>query len=287
MEVGIGLPNPVPGTPGRLLVDWAKRAEERGFHSLATIDRVAYPSYESLISLAAAAAVTTRIELITNILVATTRNPVLLAKEAASVDQISGGRLTLGLGVGGREDDNLASGTSFRNRGQYLEKMLDIMHRAWKGEAVEGSPKPLTPSPVRGSKIPILIGGYIPLAAERASRWGVGWTAGGMTPDQVAQFVPGVQEAWKSAGRSDKPRIVALAYFSLGDEHTQSSKGYLKDYYGYLGEYADTIADSAPRSPEALKGAVKAYADAGVDELILDPTVADLKQVDLAADAVL
>ena len=93
MDIGIGLPNPVPGTPGRTLVEWARRAEERGFSSLATIDRIAYPSYESLISLAAVAAATERIGLLTNVLLGPTRNPVLLAKEAASVDQISGGRL--------------------------------------------------------------------------------------------------------------------------------------------------------------------------------------------------
>jgi alkanesulfonate monooxygenase SsuD/methylene tetrahydromethanopterin reductase-like flavin-dependent oxidoreductase (luciferase family) len=287
MEIGIGLPNPVPGTPGRMLVDWAKRAEERGFSSLATIDRVAYPSYESLIALAAAAAVTERIRLLSNVVVATTRNPVLLAKEAASVDQISGGRFTLGVGVGGREDDNVASRTSFRNRGEYMEEMLEIMHRAWRGEPVEGSPKPVTPMPVRDAKVPVLIGGYIPLSAERAARWGIGWSAGGLPPEQVGAFVPNVHEAWKKAGRSDTPRIVALAYFSLGDEHTDASRGYLKDYYSNLGEYADTIADSAFRSPEALKAGIQAFADAGVDELILDPTVADIGQVDRLADAVL
>ena len=90
MRIGIGLPNTVPGTPGRLLVEWAARAEGRGFSTLATIDRIAYPSYESLVTLAAAAAVTERIALMTNILLSPTRNPVLLAKESASVDQLSG-----------------------------------------------------------------------------------------------------------------------------------------------------------------------------------------------------
>jgi len=103
MKIGIGLPNVVPGTPGDVLVRWAQRAEERGFSSLATIDRIAYPSYESLIALAAAAAVTERVGLYTNVLLGPTRNPILLAKEAASVDQLAGGRLTLGLGVGARE----------------------------------------------------------------------------------------------------------------------------------------------------------------------------------------
>src|SRR2546427_8849371 len=136
MDIGIGLPNPVPGTPGRALVEWARRAEERGFSGLATIDRIAYPSYESLITLAAAAAVTERIGLVTNVLLGPTRNPVLLAKEAASVDQLSGGRLTLGLAVGGRPDDYAAAEQDFRTRGRRFDRELELMHRVWKGEAV-------------------------------------------------------------------------------------------------------------------------------------------------------
>src|SRR5256712_6761952 len=116
MKIGIGLPNPVPGTPGQVLIDWARRAEGRGFSSLATIDRIAYPSYESLIALAAAAAATERIGLVTNILLGPTRNPILLAKESASLDQLSRGRFTLGIGVGSRPDDYEAAERGFGNR---------------------------------------------------------------------------------------------------------------------------------------------------------------------------
>src|SRR5918992_743967 len=159
MDIGIGLPNPIPGTPGRLLVDWARRAEERGFSALGTIDRVAYPSYESLIALAAAAAATDRIGLMTNILLAPTRNPILLAKEAASVDRLSGGRLTLGLGVGGRRDDFEAAERTFEDRGKRFDQDLDLMHGAWRGELVGGSPKPPAPQPVNGDRVPVLVGG--------------------------------------------------------------------------------------------------------------------------------
>ena len=102
MKIGIGLPNPVPSTPGTRLVEWAKLAEERGFSGLATIDRVVYPSYDSLATLAAAAGATTRIGLLTNVLLAPLYPAPLLAKTTASIDQLSNGRLTLGLGPGGR-----------------------------------------------------------------------------------------------------------------------------------------------------------------------------------------
>src|SRR5688500_5442443 len=102
MRIGIGLPSTIPGAAGPLIPGWARRAEERGFSSLATIDRIVFPTYDSLVTHAAAAAVTDRIGLMTSILLAPAYNPVLLAKQAASIDRISSGRLTLGMSVGGR-----------------------------------------------------------------------------------------------------------------------------------------------------------------------------------------
>jgi alkanesulfonate monooxygenase SsuD/methylene tetrahydromethanopterin reductase-like flavin-dependent oxidoreductase (luciferase family) len=287
MKIGIGLPNTIPGTPGRLLVEWARRAEERGFSTLATIDRIAYPSYESLVALAAAGAVTERIELLTNILLAPTRNPILLAKEAASVDQLSGGRLTLGLGVGTRQDDFTAAERQFEDRGRRLDQDLELIHGAWRGELVGGCPKPSTPKPTHDQRVPILIGGMSDQAVERTVQWGVGWTAGGAPADQVQPFAERVRQAWKGSGRPGEPRIVALSYFSMQEARSDESKANLMDYYGYLGEVAQGLADWAPRGTDALKEAAKRYEDIGVDEFILDPTVADLREVDLLADAVL
>jgi alkanesulfonate monooxygenase SsuD/methylene tetrahydromethanopterin reductase-like flavin-dependent oxidoreductase (luciferase family) len=287
MDIGIGLPNTIPGTTGRLLPDWARRAEERGFTSLGTIDRVAYPSYESLVALAAAGAVTERIGLVTNILLATTRNPILLAKESASVDQISGGRLTLGLGVGGRKDDFVAAGTEFAGRGARFEEDLELMHGAWRGELVGGCPKPPTPTATSNDRVPILIGGTADPVVDRVARWGIGWTAGGSAPEQVGPFAERVREAWKGAGREGEPRIVALSYFSIQDEKVEESKANLRDYYAFLGEWVDAIVEGTPRGADALRDTVKRFEDAGVDELILDPTVPDLREVDLLADAVL
>jgi alkanesulfonate monooxygenase SsuD/methylene tetrahydromethanopterin reductase-like flavin-dependent oxidoreductase (luciferase family) len=286
MDIGIGLPNTIPGTDGRTLLAWARRAEQRGFSTLGTIDRIAYPNYESLIALAAAAAATERIRLTTDILLGPTRNPVLLAKEAASVDQISGGRLTLGLGVGSRADDFTAGGQEFKNRGQRWNEALDLIHRAWQGEPVAGSPKPVTPAPVRGGRVPILIGGTSDEAIERAVRWGIGWTAGGGGPQPAGAFAERVRKAWKEAGRDGEPRIVALNYFALGESPEVEQGGYLSDYYGAAPWVAQMI-QYLPRTPEAVRTLASSFADSGVDELIFFPTIADLAQVEMLADAVL
>ncbi len=285
MKIGIGMPNPVPGCPGPLLPAWALAAEQRGFPTLATIDRVAFGNHDSLIALAAAAAVTQRIELLTNILVLPTRDPVLIAKEAATVAAISQGRLTLGVGVGGREDDFTVTGTSFAGRGKRTDEMLQTMQAAWRGEPVAGSPEPVVPT-VPGGTVPLLIGGGGAASVRRTVQYGVGWTAGGASPDQMAPVIAQVREAWQQAGKPGHPRILALAYFSIGDDVEAASVGYLKHYYGFLGSYAEMIAGGALRG-DGITAALPAYEDAGVDELILDPTVADLSQVERLADLVL
>jgi alkanesulfonate monooxygenase SsuD/methylene tetrahydromethanopterin reductase-like flavin-dependent oxidoreductase (luciferase family) len=283
MRIGIGLPNPIPGTPGELLLQWARSAEEAGFSSLATIDRIVYPSYESLITLAAAAGVTQRVGLVTNVLLGPTRNPVLLAKEAASVDQLSGGRLTLGLGVGSREDDFEAAGQDFHTRGKRWGEDLEVIHRVWRGEPM-GAGKPVGPRPVRGDRIPILIGGMNDRAIERTIRWGIGWTVGGATAERGGPFAERVRKAWKEAGREGEPRIVGLTYFALGEGSAEKAASYLTDYYGPFG---NQIAESMPKSDQELKERISSFEGYGFDELFLDPAVADLAQLERAAEVAL
>jgi alkanesulfonate monooxygenase SsuD/methylene tetrahydromethanopterin reductase-like flavin-dependent oxidoreductase (luciferase family) len=287
MRIGIGLPNPVPGTRGKLLFDWARQAEERGFHALATIDRIVYPSYDSLSTLAVAAGATSRIGLFTNILLAPAYQPVLLAKSTASIDQLSGGRLTLGLAPGGRPDDFVAAGREFHSRGKEFDATLDLLHRAWRGEPVGGGDKPVCPPPVHNARTPVLIGGTSDNTIRRVTTWGEGWTAGGGGVAQAAPFIERVRAAWKDAGRSGEPRLAALTYFSLGADAEEESLAYLRDYYGFTGEYADRIASSALRSEAEVRDAVRAFEEIGITELYFDPTNARLDQVDRLADVVL
>lgn len=286
MDIGIGIPNTVPGTRGEQLLDWAGRAEAAGFSSLATIGAVSYPGYEELTVFAAAGAVTERIRFLPNVLIAPARSTAELAKQAASVDQLTGGRLTLGLGIGWRETDYQLTGRDFHTRAQAFDQQLRDLARAWAGEPLADGTRPVGPPPVQQPGIPLMIGGTAEASFRRAAEFGTGWTSGGLPPDAVAGMIQQAQSAWSEAGREGKPRIVALAYFSLGATEAPSRE-YLLDYYRPAGdEMAEMVAGSALRSEEAITGAVSAFADVGVDELILDPTVPDPDQVDQLAAVV-
>lgn len=287
MDVGIGIPNSTPDATGKDLLSWARRAEEAGFSSLASIGAVSFPSYEELSVFAAAGAVTERIRFLSNVLIAPARSTAELAKQAATVDQLTGGRLTLGLGVGWRQSDYTLTGRDFSKRGATFEQQLKDLQRALSGEAIEPDTRPVSPPSVQ-SPIPVLVGGTTDAAVRRAVTLNAqGWTAGGLPPDAVAGFAGKVRDAWQEAGREGSPRIVALVYYGLGDTE-EASRAYLQDYYAPMGsDVADMIAGSALRSADAVKGAMQAYEEAGVDELILDPTVSRPEQVDLLADIAL
>lgn len=279
MRIGIGLPNMIPGTPPADVLAWARKADAGPFSSLATLDRLVYPNYEAMITLAAVAGTTTRIRLMTTVLLAPLRNPALLAKQAASVDALSQGRLTLGLGVGGREDDFAVAGISTHDRGRIFEHQLALMRRAWSGQPPVEGVAPMGPTPGRSGGPEVLIGGNSPRTAARAAQWD-GYIAGGGGPDNAAKVFAGVREAWRDAGRAGAPRLVCATYFGLGPEAADRAGAYIRGYYAFLGPYADRIASGVPTTPAALKDTIKGFAETGADELILWPCIADLDQID-------
>jgi len=185
------LPTTIPGTEGRTLVDWARNAEEAGFSTLGTIGRLVYPNYEELIALSAAAAVTSRIRLTTAVLLAPLyTNAALLAKQAASLDRLSGGRLVLGLGLGGRDDDFAASGVNPGGRGRRLDEQLGLMKRVWAGEEF-GYAGAIGPEPSRPGGPEVLVGGGAEASFRRVARFADGWIMGGGTPEMFAQGAAG------------------------------------------------------------------------------------------------
>ncbi|HEX6819571.1 MAG TPA: LLM class flavin-dependent oxidoreductase [Ktedonobacterales bacterium] len=280
MKVGVGLPAVIPGTPGDVILQWARRADEGPFSSLGIIDRVVYPNYEAMVTLAAAAGATQRIGLMTTVLLAPLRDTAILAKEAASLDALSGGRLTLGLGIGGRADDFAACDVDMHTRGKRFDDQLEMMHHIWRGEPLSKSVGPIGPHPVQPGGPRILIGGYAPAAIGRVARWGEGFIAGGGTPEMAQAGFAAAQKAWSGAGRTGKPSFVGGMYFALGDAAAERGRAYLRDYYSFGGPMADAIAQSMPASEQAVHDAIQAFGAVGMDELILWPTVADVDQLD-------
>ncbi|GAA2669763.1 LLM class flavin-dependent oxidoreductase [Streptomyces aculeolatus] len=285
MDIGIGLPSTITGIPGKLIPEWAVAAEQAGFSTLGTIDRVVYGNLETIPTLAAAAAVTERIGLTTTILIAPYRgNGALLAKQLASVDVLSGGRLTVGAAVGGRQDDYEAAGVPFTGRGRIFDDQLAEMRAVWNQEA-RGRAHPVGPAPVQAGGPPMLFGGDAPATYRRVAEYGAGWILGGGRPEQLAAGAEKAKAAWREAGREGEPRVAALAYASLGPSAEEHARDYLLDYYGFLGDFAERIVEGALTSPKAIAAAKAAFADAGCGELVLFPCNPDVGQVPLLAEA--
>jgi alkanesulfonate monooxygenase SsuD/methylene tetrahydromethanopterin reductase-like flavin-dependent oxidoreductase (luciferase family) len=283
MDVSIGLPATIPGTTGEQLVEWARRADAGPFRSLGIIDRLVFPNFDPMVALAAAAAVTQRIRLTTTVLLAPVRDTGVLAKEAASLDRLSNGRLTLGLGVGAREDDFLYANQDFRTRGKRFDRQLEDMHRIWAGESVNGV-GPAGPTPVQPGGPPIMIGGYSPAAVKRIARWGIGFISGGLAAERARGLYQLARETWASAGRPGAPRLAGSAYFGLGPEARERGGRYLRAYYGEEGGSA--IAGAMPTSREDIRAVLQGFQDAGVDEVFLWPTTPDVDQVEELAEIV-
>lgn len=280
MQVGVGLPAAVPGARPDQVVEWARRAESAGFSSLAALDRVVYDNYDPLIILAAAASVTERIGLCTSVLLAPARgSATILAKQAATIDRLSGGRLTLGLGVGAREDDYAATGADFTDRGRRLDVMLAELVGTW---AAASGPAGIGPASPRG-RPGVVLGGRSPQALDRVARFGDGWVAG--SAGFYATGAAVVREGWRRHGRDGSPRTQAVAYVALGADGPARAERYLPEYYAFLGDAATGLGSTALTSAAAVREVVARLAGEGCDELLLFPCSSDPDQVDLIADA--
>ena len=205
----------------------------------------------------------------------------MFAKQAATIDSLSGGRLTLGLAVGGRPDDYELSGVDFHRRGRIFQQQLDEMTAVWKGETGIG------PAPARDQRPGLLIGGSSDLAFTRAAQYADGWTMGGGTPDMFAAALEKLNDAWSAIGREGQPRKMALFYFVLGDNAEQVARNSLGHYYQFLGDYAEQIIASAAKDADTVKQYLAAFEAAGADEVICFPASTYIDQVDQLAAAAL
>jgi alkanesulfonate monooxygenase SsuD/methylene tetrahydromethanopterin reductase-like flavin-dependent oxidoreductase (luciferase family) len=286
MKIGIGLPTTIPGATAHEVLESARRAEAAGFSTLGTIDRIVHRNHEPLIALGAAAAVTERIGLATTILILPTRaSAAVVAKQAATIQALSGGRLLLGVAVGGRPDDFEATGVPFEGRGARLEQMLDEMKRLWAGEErgyAGGVGPDVSDDPPR-----VVIGGQVDAAFRRAAQYGDGWTAGTSPPEAFPAAVEKLEAAWRAEGREDEPHKMSLSYFSLDEDPEAAAQRSIGDYYGFAPDYAAQSVAGTAKGEDEVRERVKRFEEVGCDELIMFPASADPEQVDKLAALVL
>src|SRR4051794_1723482 len=263
MELGIGLPNAIAGTTRQQIIDWSRAAEDAGFHTLGTIDRIVFDSYEPIAALSAAAAVTERIRLATDVMLGPLRqNPALVAKQVLTLDALAGGgRAVLGIALGGREDDYRISRIDMSTRGDWLDDALPRIRAIWDGDGDDESK--VGPRPRNGGPA-LLVGGSVGRAFARAARFADGWTQGGSGPDQFREDAASLHEAWENHGRDGEPYKMALIYFSLGPDAQKNAEADLGEYYEWLGEEtAQAIANSAAKDADTVKQYISAFETAG------------------------
>jgi alkanesulfonate monooxygenase SsuD/methylene tetrahydromethanopterin reductase-like flavin-dependent oxidoreductase (luciferase family) len=270
MSVGIGLPAAVPETDMTLIGAWAAEAERAGFESIGVIDRLVYDNLDPLTALAAAAACTRRVELVSTVVnVCWRNNAVLLAKQLSSVQRLSGGRLTAGLGMGGWPPDYEASGVPLAGRGARLERALAAMERAWQAT---------------GDRPRVLLGGTVPASfARAATAISDGWVAPLFGFTLLQDGGAAVRRAWAQAGRDGRPRMVTARYFSLGADANEVADEYLRHYYGP--EYVDLARADTLTDAQQLHAELRRLAQAGCDDVLLFPCSGELGQVSLLARA--
>ncbi|MEV6155671.1 LLM class flavin-dependent oxidoreductase [Nonomuraea sp. NPDC052129] len=286
MNVGLGLPI---NDPAQLLT-WARRADTGPFSALGLLDRLVYDNPEPLVALAVLAGATSRVRLQTEVLIAPLHNTAILAKQAATLDRLSGGRFTLGIGTAGREDDYLAAGVDVHRRGRRLDEQLTCLRRAWSGEpyGVGGGDGvgPIGPAPVRRGGPEVLFGGFVPAVFERVARWGDGFLGAGLGPQWMDTAFRDVERRWELAGREGRPRLVAQVNVALGPEPVLAeARKEMGDYYAFTGRPEHMLAGLLT-TPAAIRDAVTAFTGIGADEVMLYCWASAPDQIDRLADAV-
>lgn len=269
MRIGIGLPAAVPGIDMAVVGRWAVEAERAGFASVGVIDRLIYDNLDPLTALAAAAC-TSQVELLSTVVNVCWRgNAVLLAKQLSSVDRLSAGRLTAGLGMGGWPADYAASDVPLAGRGALFETMLATMRQTW--EATDVSPK-------------ILLAGTVPASfARAATAMSEGWVAPLFGLSMLREGVAAVRHAWTEAGRDGGPRIVTGRYFSLGPRAGVAADEYVRHYYGP--DYFDYARPDTLTGAEQIHEELQRLSEAGCTDVLLFPCVGEIEQVGLLAEA--
>lgn len=293
MKVGMTLPVTEPGWSRDILEAWCRNIEDGPYHSLALGERLCFPSPEIIATLSACAVLTKRVRLHTTVLVLPIHDSVVLAKQLATIDVFSEGRLTVGVGSGGREEDYRASSTPLsRKRLSVIEEQVATMRRVWAGEnVVEGTLRPVEPFPLQDGGPPILAGVFGPKGMASAAHWASGVAGMSMSSDvdEAIDAFAASQQAWATAKNSKAPYLMSSFWFALGSNADAQAQTHLMRYFNWLDDASRQAMANAcgfRGSTQALTDRLKQFRDAGCEELQLIPTSIDPDEVLRAAEAV-
>jgi alkanesulfonate monooxygenase SsuD/methylene tetrahydromethanopterin reductase-like flavin-dependent oxidoreductase (luciferase family) len=286
VNVGLGLPISDPP----VLLDWARKADAGPFSTLALLDRLVYDNPEPLVTLAAIAGAVSRIRVQTEVLLAPLRQPALMAKQVATLDRLSGGRLTLGIGLGARRDDYKAAGIDLNRRGARLDQVMSDMRRIWLGEPYAQDIGPIGPAPARHGGPEVLFGGFKPAAIQRIARFGDGLLCASPIADMDRLF-RATEQAWRSAGRTGRPKLVAQLNAALGPDPTiEEARSHIRRYYSgpqYMelpANYTDMVVQRMLTTSDQVRDAINRLADIGASEIIFYCWSPDTTQIDRFAE---
>jgi alkanesulfonate monooxygenase SsuD/methylene tetrahydromethanopterin reductase-like flavin-dependent oxidoreductase (luciferase family) len=292
MKIGIALPSQVTGVTRADVIGYAQRAEGQGLDSLWSLDRLVYPSLAPLTALTVAAAVTERVNLGTSILLGTLWNPMLLAKEVASIQTLSEGRFILGMAIGARDADFEAAAVPMKGRPRRLEEMMAVLRPALRGAPVDhdGRVFRMRVGPVALAETPptpIWLGGFAEPAIRRAVELGDGFILGGRGPEYGRQMVPVVRELAAKAGKDGSRFPVTGLMYGCFDPDvaraTSTMTRYIEAYYGRL--IFDPVKHAICGGPREAVARIEDYAAAGIDTLVIVPVLRDPGQVERLAEA--
>jgi probable F420-dependent oxidoreductase len=284
----------------KALVDYGVKMEQLGFDSLWVWDHILlgvepnFPIVESLTLLTAIAARTKKIKLGTGILVLPLRNPVILAKQLSSMDQLSDGRLIMGMASGWYKREFDAVGVPFDKRGKIMDENLEIMTRYWTEDIVNGEYMfrkiPATvmhPRPVQKPRPTILIGGYVDRVLKRAAIDGDGWLTYFYRADSFAKSWAKIRDFAKEGGKDPDTLLNGSQLpIRIGKSRAEVEPGMME----WLGKEWDYAAWSESTKESAVLGTVdecveqlKAHLAVGVQKLIFVPYRYEMEQIEIIA----
>jgi alkanesulfonate monooxygenase SsuD/methylene tetrahydromethanopterin reductase-like flavin-dependent oxidoreductase (luciferase family) len=289
MKIGICLPYMKAGLTREDYLAWFEAVDNGPFHSVCCGERVHGPTMDMRIVLAAAAMATRRVEITPTLYVLPMHSATRVAKEIASLDILSGGRVRqVAVGYGGREQDYAAVGAQYKGRYGRMDCQVEEMRMVWRGQELVAGAGPIGPTPSSPGGPQLLAGAMGPKSIERCARWADGiyaWSGNGERAELERTFAM-ADAAWQGAGRAAKPYRLGGFWYTLADNGQQKLYDYVYEYLAIAGpDIATMMAESVNRSdPDAVRSALDNAAAAGCEEVFLVPATAELAEVERLAD---